>query len=641
MSSPHPQSARLAARRQPYAHASTQQPFESQSAHTTSRAQTTDRRVQTRGNDRAGIVQDVARGSIGLGYGPYAVRITIRAPIDTSNSTFVVRSWFKSGQSQPGTSYSRADRHFEASVSNSTVANGKYRLGKNLDLDDVLHNPDPIRDARLDRSFDIFSSRGWANVTALVVLLGGLIALFAGYPVIVYFTHPGPQIKGFNLGGINGTGQVPLLTKFPLLIDPDTPASAYTYTGDDGKTLDLVFSDEFNVDGRTFYPGDDPYWTAVDLHYWPTEDLEWYDPAAVTTRDGKLVITLSEVDNHGLNFQSGMLQSWNQICITTGYIEVSISLPGAPTQVGFWPGAWTMGNLGRAGYGATTEGMWPYTYASCDLGTFPNQTTHGDDPPSTVTDNLSFLPGQRLSACTCPGSDHPGPSTNIGRGVPEIDIIEALVEIDGTAPNFRGQVSQSYQVAPYNAQRQFNNASSATPIQNASVTKFNHYMGDEFQQTVSALTYIDSSFYGGSAYASYGLEWFSDPSKRESGYINWYSNGAKTWTLTPDTIGPDNISQVSARLISEEPMYMIFNLGISPSFRGQDFQHMVFPAEMLIDFVRVYQLPGVQNGLTCDPPKYPTSDYINQHIEAYTNPNLTTWAQAGYTFPRNSLYDGC
>ena len=25
-----------------------------------------------------------------------------------------------------------------------------------------------------------------------------------------------------------------------------------------GETFELVFSDEFNVDGRTFYPGDDP-----------------------------------------------------------------------------------------------------------------------------------------------------------------------------------------------------------------------------------------------------------------------------------------------------------------------------------------------------------------------------------------------
>src|ERR1700761_2982821 len=204
-----------------------------------------------------------------------------------------------------------------------------------------------------------------------------------------------------------------------------------------------------------------------------------------------------------------MIQSWNKLCVTTGYIEASVSLPGAPTQVGFWPGAWTMGNLARAGYGATTEGMWPYSYDSCDLGTFPNQTTHDNEPASTFESALSFLPGQRVSACTCPGADHPGPATSVGRGVPEIDILEALVDITGTAPHFRGQVSQSYQLAPYNAGRQFNNASSATSILNASITAFNHYIGDAFQQTVSALTYIDSQFYGGDgpgAFAPYGIE---------------------------------------------------------------------------------------------------------------------------------------
>jgi hypothetical protein len=54
------------------------------------------------------------------------------------------------------------------------------------------------------------------------------------------------------------------------LIDPHTPKEAYTkkpYTGS-GDDWVLVFSDEFEVDGRSFYPGDDPYWEAVDLHYW-------------------------------------------------------------------------------------------------------------------------------------------------------------------------------------------------------------------------------------------------------------------------------------------------------------------------------------------------------------------------------------
>jgi beta-glucanase (GH16 family) len=42
------------------------------------------------------------------------------------------------------------------------------------------------------------------------------------------------------------------------LIDLDTPADAYTITSlYSGKTMNLVFSDEFNMDGRSFYPGKD------------------------------------------------------------------------------------------------------------------------------------------------------------------------------------------------------------------------------------------------------------------------------------------------------------------------------------------------------------------------------------------------
>ena len=54
------------------------------------------------------------------------------------------------------------------------------------------------------------------------------------------------------------------------LIDLETPESAYSLPAynDASTEMQLVFSDEFNTDGRTFYPGDDPYWEAVDLHYW-------------------------------------------------------------------------------------------------------------------------------------------------------------------------------------------------------------------------------------------------------------------------------------------------------------------------------------------------------------------------------------
>ena len=40
------------------------------------------------------------------------------------------------------------------------------------------------------------------------------------------------------------------------LIDKNTPQDVYTKSSYiDGSQLELVFSDEFNQDGRTFYPG--------------------------------------------------------------------------------------------------------------------------------------------------------------------------------------------------------------------------------------------------------------------------------------------------------------------------------------------------------------------------------------------------
>ncbi|KAI1794793.1 glycoside hydrolase family 16 protein [Ganoderma leucocontextum] len=515
---------------------------------------------------------------------------------------------------------------------------------KDPDLDDVLHNPDPVRDAALDRRCAPFSSRGWLNASALFFLTAGLIVLFAGYPIIDHYIHEPPKIAGFNLGGVNGSGQVPQLANFPQLIDSDTPSNVRSRTGIDGKSYSLVFSDEFTKDGRTFYPGDDPYWEAVDLHYWPTGDLEWYDPSTITTKGGNLVITMSEKPNHDLNFMSGMLQSWNKFCFTTGYVEVSVSMPGSPRAPGLWPAAWTMGNLGRAGFGATTEGTWPYSYTACDLGTFPNQTTADKQPAAAATGGadggpLSFMPGQKFSACTCPGSDHPGPSVNVGRGVPEIDIFETQIDTS----RFQAQVSQSFQTAPYNYQYEFVNTSDVSPIFDSSITNFNTYKGGVYQQAVSAVTDIDNDNYNGQGYGTYGFEWWSNPSKRSEGSVTWVANGKKSWSMTAATIGADSTSQISARIVPEEPMYVIFNLGMAPGFQKQDFQHLTFPVSMYVDYVRVYQRDDVigEDSYSCNPSSRPTANYINNHLNAYSNPNFTTWDQAGYTFPRNSQYDGC
>lgn len=113
----------------------------------------------------------------------------------------------------------------------------------------------------------VFTARGVANVGCLIVMGVGVIALFAGYPIISAFTEGSLSTNGaYNLGGINGTGQVPDIQGMPRMIDPDTPDSVFTRTGFDGNDdWELVFSDEFNEDGRTFYEGDDPFWQG-ELH---------------------------------------------------------------------------------------------------------------------------------------------------------------------------------------------------------------------------------------------------------------------------------------------------------------------------------------------------------------------------------------
>ena len=48
---------------------------------------------------------------------------------------------------------------------------------------------------------------------------------------------------------------------------------------------------------------------------------------------------------------------------------------------------------------------------------------------------------------------------------------------------------------------------------------------------------------------------------------------------------------------------------------------MTFPAEMRVDYVRVYQRKG-QTNIGCNPARFPTSDYIDRHMDAYTSMSL-------------------
>jgi hypothetical protein len=73
-------------------------------------------------------------------------------------------------------------------------------------------------------------------------------------------------------------------------------------------------------------------------------------------------------------------------------------------------------------------------------------------------------------------------------------------------------------------------------------------------------------------------------------------------------------------------MAIVVNFGMSNGFAPLNMTGLasLMPATMRVDYIRIYQDED-DFMVTCDPPDYPTTQYIANHPEAYTNPNLTKW----------------
>lgn len=415
------------------------------------------------------------------------------------------------------------------------------------------------------------------------------------------------------------------------LVDPDTPKEFRHKEVSDGQEWDLVFSDEFNLEGRTFYAKEDQFFEAVDIHYLATNDLEWYSPDQIITSNGTLKIRLDAFKNNGLFYLSGMLQSWNKLCFTQGYVEISARLPGSFDSKGFWPGLWTLGNLARPGYMATTDGVWPYTYQGCDAGITPNQSS---------PDGISTLPGQKLNSCTCKHEDHPNRGT--GRGAPEFDILE------GTFTDDFATIAQTLQVAPFDPWWMPDYEHML--ITNKSTSYMNSYVGTSQQEAISVITTLNEKWFeraqnrGNTTsevpqnFQTYTMEYRSDGKNHEADYIKFGTGSDVKTVIKGSVLHPEG--NIGWREISKEPMSLIFNLGLSYSWSNIQWLTLDFPAILEIDYIRIYQPKG-KTSVTCDPKNYPTSRYIEKHMNAYSNSNLTSWQDAGYTFPKNRLTHKC
>ncbi|MBE2198620.1 MAG: family 16 glycosylhydrolase [Anaerolinea sp.] len=76
-------------------------------------------------------------------------------------------------------------------------------------------------------------------------------------------------------------------------------------------------------------------------------------------------------------------------------------------------------------------------------------------------------------------------------------------------------------------------------------------------------------------YHTYAVEWSPDK-------IDWYVDGILYHSAAPDDVAPNE-------WVFNHPFYMILNLAIGGNFGGGIDPNIVFPQQMLVDYVRVYQ----------------------------------------------------
>lgn len=132
---------------------------------------------------------------------------------------------------------------------------------RSYDITKDLQDPD-FDIALIDPTRNLVNWRGICNTLVLILVLCILLGLFMALPIglsVSRYMRPG-TVGGAGRRYTSPTTTVPLDPGGRLMLDPDTPVHERVRTSMEGETWQLVFSDEFNKPGRTFRPGDDPFW---------------------------------------------------------------------------------------------------------------------------------------------------------------------------------------------------------------------------------------------------------------------------------------------------------------------------------------------------------------------------------------------
>ncbi|OQR91279.1 callose synthase [Achlya hypogyna] len=415
----------------------------------------------------------------------------------------------------------------------------------------------------------------------------------------------------------------------PSWIDPETPEAAKVvrvpkagginfYEAPTTNEYKLVFSDEFNTDARAFESGFDSKWTALEHIDTTNMGQHYFSPKAVQTDGGSLIITTSKPKTpfHDAHYVSGSVQTWNKFCFTGGYVEMKAILPGKWGIPGTWPAFWIMGNLGRATYLGSQEGMWPWTLDYCvpmdDIIDIPqkinacNNLTDPDDPTS-LPEKYGLHPRQ-------------------GRGATEIDVFEIQIKKKDD-PAF---MSTSLQLSPgLTDEMRPDSGNMPGPNQWYSnltfgeYTKINSdYYGERGRDSISALTQLQTDAF--LKFHTYRLEWMPG----YDGYIRWWLDNNFVFEVAGAALNKWVGTTIPPRMIPVEPSYLIISTAVSEKFSppcdGQ-LCDSLWPSNFTIDYVRVYQGPTNEyTSLGCNPPAYPTKDWIAAHPVEFGLPWYTS-----------------
>ncbi|RLN67016.1 hypothetical protein BBJ28_00006792 [Nothophytophthora sp. Chile5] len=198
---------------------------------------------------------------------------------------------------------------------------------------------------------------------------------------------------------------------------------------------------------------------------------------------------------------------------------------------------------------------------------------------------------------------------------------------------------------------------SSTPKSN-SMSAFNYQM-DAISSNwpVHLGAYVD--------FLVYQMEWVTG----KKGYVRWMLDGSPIFEVTADafSVVPQNANSSNPqKVMLEEPMSLIFNVALSSSWgatppnagsecRGDGTDASAnaicdsFPMYMKIDYIRLYQDQGSDLAadnymqIGCDPKSHPTKEWIEGHIDEYSdddNPVTTVDGKAFCTADNDCTIGG-